>query len=573
MQSLVLFLLLMLAAPCLAATPDLKQPEAYAVVIGISQYREETIPKIAYAVKDAEAMAQLLEKQAGLPKSHIRVLTEAKATGNDLHTIGKWLSMRVKPESTVYVYYAGHGTPDAQGGAPYLVPWDGHPDYPEGLFPLQDLYTSLEKLPAKDVIVLLDACFSGAEGRSVLAKGARPMVLSMENPLVTSKSKLIVLAAATGQQMSSDYDKAGHGLFTHAVLTGLQGGADTDKNGLVTLKELYPYVKRQVSETAVEELNREQTPVLLPGEEVLATKGGFPVALAIPGGPVPLKPTVSLSQAQQELKALEEQEKALEAQGQQVDVQQQIAEKKRQVAEKQRQIEEKQKKLELAKVMPYETPRQKGRAFTGKDGAPMRLVSEGEFLYGDNNQRLSLPAFYMDQYEVSTAQYAKFMADTSRAAPQYWQTSVPVSNGQKPVVGVNWHDAEAYCRYYGKRLPTEQEWEKAARGTDGRKYPWGNDAPNGSLAKYDQDGKASWNGYATLASIESYEAGKSPYGIYNMAGNVWEWTSSDYESGKKVIRGGSWSNLAFDLVSTFRFRWSPDNWILTLGFRCVQDAR
>jgi len=552
-----------------SAAPDLRQPNAYAVVIGISQYREEVIPKVAYAVKDAEAIAKMLEQQAGIPKTHIRLLTEAKATSADLRTIGKWLELRVKPDSTVYIYYAGHGTPNPKTGDVYVVPWDGHPDYPDGLYPLNDLYKTLNTLPAKDIVVLLDACFSGAQGRSVLAKGARPMVVSVENPLLAS-GKVIVLAAATGNQISSDYDKAGHGLFTHAVLTGLQGGADQDKNGLVTLKELYPYVKQQVAETAVEELNREQTPVLLPGEEALGPRGTLPVAMVSAGGPVPApgsgKPSVSLSQAERELKALEEQERQVEEQARHADVQRQIAEKKRQ-------IEEKKKKLEVASLPTPSLPRQMGREIEGKDGAKMVLVSEGEFAYGPNNERKSLPAFYLDKYEVTTAQYAKFMADTGRKEPRYWQTSVPVSNGQKPVVGVDWNDADAYCRHYGKRLPTEQEWEKAARGTDGRTYPWGNEEPTSRHANFGRG--SDFQNYGVLVNVGSLEAGKSPYGIYDLAGNVWEWTSSDYDnSGQyKVDRGGSWNGTADFLRSSLRDNVYPSIRLSYRGFRCAQDAR
>jgi len=138
------------AMPAEAAVKDFQQPDAYAVVIGISNYREEVIPKVAYAVKDAEAIAHLLEKQAGIPKSHIRFLPDARATSADLHTVGEWLKMRVKPDSTVYVYYAGHGTPNPKTGEAYLVPWDGHPDYPKGLYPLNDLYAALNQLPARD---------------------------------------------------------------------------------------------------------------------------------------------------------------------------------------------------------------------------------------------------------------------------------------------------------------------------------------------------------------------------------------------------------------------------------------
>ena len=365
MRVLVLLLLGVLPlTSALAATALLTQPNAYAVVIGISQYREETIPKVAYAVKDAEAMAQMLEKQAGIPKAHIRLLTDSKATSADLRSLGSWLKMRVTPDSVVYVYYAGHGTPDTKAAESYLVPWDGHPDYPDGLYPLNDLYTTLSQLPAKEVLVMLDSCFSGAAGRSVLATGARPMVLSMESSTLASH-KMIVLAAATGNQISSDYDKAGHGLFTHAILTGLQGAADTNKDGLVTVKELYPYVRERVATLAVDELNREQTPVLLPGEQILGARSAMPVAMVIPGTPEVLKkPTTSLSQVQQELKALEAQEKAMEAQGQQVDLQAQVAEKKRQLAEKQRQIDDKQKKLEVASLPTYSAPKENGTKIT-----------------------------------------------------------------------------------------------------------------------------------------------------------------------------------------------------------------
>jgi uncharacterized caspase-like protein len=183
---MVLLLIGLVPATAEGAVKEFSQPNAYAVVIGISQYREEVIPKVPYAVKDAQAVATLLETQGGIPKTHIRLLTDAKATSADLRTIGEWLRMRVKPDSTVYVYYAGHGTPNPKTGEAYLVPWDGHPDFPSQLYPLKELEDALNKLPAKQVLVLLDSCFSGAAGRSVLAKGARPMVISIENPLLAA---------------------------------------------------------------------------------------------------------------------------------------------------------------------------------------------------------------------------------------------------------------------------------------------------------------------------------------------------------------------------------------------------
>lgn len=521
----VLMLLTLQPASTLRAQAPVKefqQPNAYAVVIGISQYREEVIPKVPYAAKDAETIAKVLEIQGGIPKTHIKLLTDSKATNTDIRNhVNDWLRMRVKSDSIVYIYYAGHGTPNPQTGEVYLVPWEGHPDFPSGLYPLKDFYASLDKLPAKEIVVMLDSCFSGAPGRSVLAKGTRPMVISLENPLLAG-GKIAVLSASTGNQMSSDYDKTGHGLFTHYLLAGLGGAADKDKNHLVTLKELYPYVREHVSETALDELNREQTPMLLPGEDALGSRAGQALVEVVPG----FSPLITTKNPEP---------------------------------------------IQEARARPYEQPRLTGREITGKDGAPMVLVPAGEFLYGNDEQRKSLAAFYMNKYEVSTAQYAKFMAATGTKDPSYWETSVPIRNGQKPVVGMTWHDADAYCRHYGKRLPSEQEWEKAARGTDGRKYPWGNDEPNESLAKYSH-GKPSWNGYAGLASIESYDAGRSPYGIHNMAGNVWEWTSSDYDSNSKVIRGGAGDDPAYGLVTAVRAYRYPAIQYFNGGFRCAMDA-
>ena len=207
----------------------------------------------------------------------------------------------------------------------------------------------------------------------------------------------------------------------------------------------------------------------------------------------------------------------------------------------------------------------------GQDGAPMALISGGDFSYGDNNQEVSLPDFYMDKYEVTAKLYAVFLHAAGRRPPQYWAEVNLAEYGNRPVVWVTWDDAEAYCRWAGKRLPTEQEWEKAARGTDERRYPWGNDEPTPSLASFDWDGRRSWQGYQTLAAVDSYEEGKSPYGLYNMAGNVWEWTSSDNDSTTKVIRGGAWLNVANDLRTTHRAWRSPTNWNPYVGFRCVQN--
>lgn len=206
----------------------------------------------------------------------------------------------------------------------------------------------------------------------------------------------------------------------------------------------------------------------------------------------------------------------------------------------------------------------------GKDGALMMVVPEGEFLYGEDNQRMTLPAFYMDLYEVTTSRYAAFMQATRHSQPRYWEDVRSATDGDLPVVGVEWDDAGAFCRHYGKRLPTEQEWEKAARGTDGRKYPWGNTAPTPVLANY-RGGLCGpfCNVYREkLKPVNSYKDGRSPYGMYNMAGNAYEWVE------EKVVRGGSVNSVNYSqLLSTHRWWFTVQLFFqLELGFRCAQDA-
>lgn len=210
-----------------------------------------------------------------------------------------------------------------------------------------------------------------------------------------------------------------------------------------------------------------------------------------------------------------------------------------------------------------------------------------------------LDSYFMDKYEVSNKLYGDFIRAKGHAAPAYWDDP-RLNKPEQPVVGVNWEDAKAYCAYRGKRLPTEAEWEKAARGPRANLYPWGNDF-DPAKANY---GK---NHDATLP-VDSYPEGASYYGVFNMAGNVFEWVSDWYDpryygrletmvnpSGpekpvwlggtgtyvdrltvgeKRVIRGGSWIAPESTVRATHRFWNHPLNnsYGVGLGFRCARTA-
>jgi hypothetical protein len=158
---------------------------------------------------------------------------------------------------------------------------------------------------------------------------------------------------------------------------------------------------------------------------------------------------------------------------------------------------------------------------TGKDDAPMVLIPVGEFWMGSPDDeggknehprhRVYLDAYSMDRFEVTFSRYAEFLQSTGRQAPRDWAQVKISKHSDRPAVGVSWNDAETYCRWAGKRLPTEAEWEKAARGTDERAYPWGNEQPTPRLANFGKESTIIENVYDKfLAPVDSYEGGKSP---------------------------------------------------------------
>jgi formylglycine-generating enzyme required for sulfatase activity len=223
----------------------------------------------------------------------------------------------------------------------------------------------------------------------------------------------------------------------------------------------------------------------------------------------------------------------------------------------------------------------------------MALIPEGEFVMGSNERWddeapehiSSTNAFHMDLSEVTNSDYKNFVIATQQVAPYHWpEGNIPKGKEQHPVVYVSWFDASNYCKWAGKRLPTEQEWEKAARGPDGLIYPWGN---QWSLDKSNHPYKHSTG----TEPIGSYPQGQSPYGLNDMSGNVWEWvdsyylphpgnpvTRAEYGKDKRVLKGGSW----FDCLSygcglsapTFnRSFFTPEVKNNSFGFRCAKDAK
>lgn len=221
------------------------------------------------------------------------------------------------------------------------------------------------------------------------------------------------------------------------------------------------------------------------------------------------------------------------------------------------------------------------------DGAEMIYIPEGEFTMGSDDgqkderpvHKVDLDGYWIYKYEVTVGQYRKFCSKTGRSMPEppHWGW-----NENHPIVNVRWHDAMAYAKWAGGSLPTEAQWEKAARGTDGRKYPWGNDWDSGKCNCLGEIGKTTAAGH--------YASVLSPYGCHDMAGNVWEWCADWYDEGYyrhsskrnpdgpksgvfRVLRGGAWNYDGSDYRCANRNRLEPahGSWFYpNLGFRVVQ---
>jgi iron(II)-dependent oxidoreductase len=242
------------------------------------------------------------------------------------------------------------------------------------------------------------------------------------------------------------------------------------------------------------------------------------------------------------------------------------------------------------------------------------LIPAGWFIMGSNKKtdrmayrpempqhKVYLDAFEIDQYEVTALEFLRFVVATDRPPLPDWKFdggNFQESMTNHPVMHVTWHDAEAYCRWAGKRLPTEAEWEKAARGTDGRIYPWGNTPAGLTRANF---GRTGISGpvrdrperlllYPPIISVDKYENGVSPYKVWQMAGNVAEWVNDWYDPAyyhtapdrnpqgpstgtHRVFRGGGWMDSTPTVRTAQRNGSAPETAANWLGFRCAADIK
>jgi hypothetical protein len=463
-----------------------------ALIVATYEYQDTGLRQLVAPAQDTEALARVL-KEPEIGGFDVQELVNRPSYEVNRQIESFFTDRRLKRDDLLLFYFSGHGIKDEEGRLYFATPDTRRDQLRTTAITATLIHDVMRYSRSRRQVLILDCCYSGAFPRGMLARG---------DEAVGTKERFegrgrVVLTASDSMQYAFEGDAVeGEGvcsIFTSVLVRGLETGeADLDRDGNVTLDELYDYVFDCVID---------ETPQQRPGKWAFDVQGD--IIIARRAYPV-IKP---------------------------------------------------------AEFSP-------DRMIWPNDGKEMVRVSAGVFLYGDKKREVDLPEFWIDKTPVTNAEYARFVADTDRKPPEHWKGKTPSQKiVDHPVTNVSWHDAVAYAKWAGKRLPTEQEWEKAARGTDGRKYPWGDQEPTPDLCNFDGN-----IGSTTLVGQYSPQ-GDSPYGCADMAGNVWEWTPSDYERGGKVLRGGSWFTIANHVRSAYRYRNYPgdtgdDSW----GFRCVGAA-
>jgi len=460
----------------------------WAVMAGVRRYEDEQITPLRYTVDDVTALHEVLTdpELSGFSKSRVKLLTddtEEKPTRGTIMSALKVMLDNAASDDTVLFFYSGHGF-EVDGDA-YILPIDTNINaITDTAIRLKRIDEMFAQSAARVQVIILDACHSSVRrDKSGLGRSAG-FVREIESRMAQAEGR-VMLSSCGVAQSSFEYPEKKHGVYTYYMLEALQGKADKDKDSFVTVAEAHDYVYNNVTEWAFQN-SRSQTPRK---KENISGQ----IVLTVPGSTVTVM--VDSEQAAQPI------------------------------------------------IAPI-------------DGADMILISGGEFLMGSKPgqgkddehplHKVYLDDYYIDVHEVTNSQYGLFCEATGHPKHKFWNDE-RLNQPDQPVVGVSWHDANAYAKWVGRRLPTEAEWEKAARGDRTKVYPWGD----------------VWNEMkvvSILTPVGTYTSGKSPYGILGMVGNVAEWVADYYSksfyrenigtvpenpTGPKrgmlrVFRGGSW---------------------------------
>ncbi|MBL8922753.1 MAG: SUMF1/EgtB/PvdO family nonheme iron enzyme [Myxococcaceae bacterium] len=573
-----LALLTFLSMPALAQWPSIDAPlpkqgggeKDAALLISISDYA--FLPDVPGAKENAAAWYRHLTTTRGVPATQVTWLQDTDATLEGVQDALAELPKKVKPGGTLWVLYIGHGAPSQDGSDGVLVGADAQ-NVVRSLYarslPRQKLLDALSAGPHARVVVVLDACFSGQSGSGQqLATGTMPTLPEKES-LGKAKKPLVLLTAGTSRQFAGALPNLERPAFSYLALGALRGWADDDGDGAVTASEVVTFTNAVMSTTL---RGRQQTPQLNP-----------PAA----------KDTV-LAKA---------------AKGERLDLSQVVVALQTGGASAPRRTPE---------VEPAGTPiaprapvgdRQAGDSVSDqRTGIVWRWMPGGRFTFGCSRDKpactpeepvlsaRSVSGFWIAETETTGEQFERCAlargCDSSvgsRDSPEK-RCNFKTERFDHPTNCVTQSDAQAFCRWAGGRLPTSEEFEYAARSGKAVFYPWGFDEPDGTRANYGDQSFAralkpatraslladgllnptSNDGFVATAPVRSFPRGRTEWGLFDMSGNVAEWTS-DTVGELTVFRGGHYQYPPQWIHAWQTDGMPPTEWQPMVGFRCVRD--
>ena len=604
------------------------------LAVGISRYKSAAIPPLRFAAKDAEAIAEFLRKPegGGVAPSRMRLLINERATStNLLDALGGFLGQS-KPEDTVIIFISCHGAPDPKNPRElYMLTYEADPQAMAATaVPMTDLESVLlDYVPAGRKIVIADMCHSGAirlrDEKSLGQGEANPIHQRWKN-MATGKKGFAVLTASAAGERSIDSAERQHGLFTFYLLQALQGWADnpTQRDGVITLGEAYHYLRpRVIRESqnrqhpvadgslpfdfpfaiATRRLNppptiQWETPRPGPTQRSVVTVQATVTDDSPPGVALSRNSVLLLHVAPNKTSTAPGVTRATRTDGTHecrlillVDLEQGINRLVLRATDGEQEVSN---AVEVKWIPPRNTAPSLPAASVrirrerhGTDKRWMVFVPAGPFVMGSRHSPteapihpVNLPAFWIDETEVTNVDFARFAQTTGYQARGDWRRYARHGKEGFPVRNVTWDDARAYAKWAGKRLPTEAQWEKAARGLKPNDYPWGQ----------------GWEGVRARGALRFadgpmrvglYPQGRSLFGALDMCGNVAEWTSSPMrpypytkekepaagDEVERVVRGGYWFASPPMLRCTYRLRMPPNRACSFIGFRCAKDAQ
>jgi len=615
----------------------------WAVIIGVNHYEHTQILDLEYAVADAQGVYEVVvhKDYGGFETKKVRLLTDnskTKPTRKNILKALKSIEKVADEDDTIFIFFAGHGIEEE--GVSYFLPNDADVSIlADTGIPMERFTQALNRTKAKVQVMFFDACHSGVRrDRAVSGRLSRRTF----SRIFTEVKGRAILSSCEADEVSWKYPEKGHGVFTYYLLEALRGKAD-DGDGFVTVSETSNYVTEKVKEWAFN-TRKTQNPRLMynvSGEIVLtlSQEQPKPDQVIIPGERLDAQPPQiiiskpSVSNGGQVTLELPESEE-IQIEGHITD----------DVAIQSATVNDSSLTLGRGGRFTVSLPVAEGLRYplrframdtfskettydftiviprTRVELSEMVLIPAGEFQMGTDSDKIPglvrwakkwyssveaswferetprhtvyLDAFYMDKYEVTVGQYKKFINATGHSAPDWSNVSKYSPTDNHPIVYVSWNDAQKYAKWAGKRLPTEAEWEKAARGgLVGKKFPWGDKDPDGTQCNfadkntdYSRSDKSVDDGYQYTAPVGSFTP--NGYGLYDMAGNVWEWCADWYaedyyanspsrnpqgpSSGEyRVCRGGSWLDAPGGVRAAFRGWGDPTFSSGDVGFRCV----